>query len=513
MATPRLPIWLVLVIVLLVHLPTTKTSFCGFDDFNENFRAEFEDTPDPSRILTTPHFDSFKYRPGNRYLTWICNRVGQGSAWPFRWRNLLLHILNVYLVYRLALLLFGGTYIPAASALLFGLHHLTHQNVHAAIFTNTWAYAFVLGGLLASLAAAGARHWVLLSAAAAIANFIAIFSYDPALFSAGLLPLYAACRWLFTRDPGIPWRRLLVHTAMQAAAVVSIFALRKAFVPEGMPEVTPLSRLFTILISYAAAIVVPIDTVSVQYWLDVSITKQLLARGLFIYLLAAGAAVSVAVLAYFARRRGWLQRVSALDWTGIVFLGASALLAVLPTSLGSPHPSETYTYLATALSMIFLSALAARFLRVPESITGRRLFTNVLAILLIVFGTYSITRSFMVIDCGDTSKKILRTLTSDPRVAAGNPVRVARSPYDPPLRHVGLYGYVGLDSVGIGPFASAALRSALSNTLHHTPVDAEVTGALDLNRICSQPPPDGRRPACFYIHSDGFVEPWQQRPF
>lgn len=512
MVTTRLPIWLVLAIVLLVHLPTTTTSFCGFDDFNETFRAEFEDTPEPSRILTTPHFESFKYRPGNRYLTWICNRVGEGSAWPFRWRNLLIHLVNVYLIYRLALLLFGGGYIPPAAALLFGLHHLTHQNVHAAIFTNTWAYACILVALLCSLSIAGSRHWVWLSVIAALANFMAIFSYDPALFSTGLLVLYVACRWLITRDIGIPWSRLLVHTAMQGVAVFAIFALRRAFVPTGMPEVTSLGKLITILVSYGAAIVVPIDTVSMQFWLDASITKQLMAKGVALYLLAPASVVIVSLLAFVARRRGWLQRASLLDWTGILFLAVAALIAVLPTSLGSPHPSETYTYFATALSMILLVAILVRFLRVPESPIGRNVFWNILGVCVLLFSAYCITRSMMVMDCGNTSKKILQTLTADPRVAAGQPVRVARSPYDPPLRHVGVYGYVGLDSIGIGPFASAALRSALSNTLHRTPVDAQVVGAMELNRVCSENTPDNRQPACFYIHWDGFVEPWQPRP-
>lgn len=512
LVTSRLPIWLVLTLVLLLHLPTTRTSFCGFDDFNENFRAEFEDTPAPARILTTPHFESFKYRPGNRYLTWISNRIGQGSAWPFRWRNLLMHLINVYLVYRVALLLFGGAYIPAVSAFLFGLHHLTHQNIHAAIFTNTWAYAFVLAGMLASFSMANSSRWVLLAILAAVANFVAIFSYDPALFSVGLLPLYVACRWLFTRDIGMPWRRLLVHTALQVAAVLAIFVLRRAFVPSGIPEFTPPLTLLTILISYAAAIVIPIDTVSIQSWMEVSITKQLMANGVVI-LLAPVAAAVLAVVVYFIYRRGWLQRVSRLDWAAVLFLLSAALLAVLPTSLGSPHPSETYTYFATALSMIFLTALAVRFLRVPESRIGRNFFWSSVGVLLVLFGTYCITRSVMVIDCGDTSRKILQTLAADPRVASGHPVRLARSPYDPPLRHVGLYGYVGLDSIGIGPFASAALRSALSNTLHRTPIDAEVISPQELNRECSLAPAGNKQPACFLIHWDGFVEPWQPRPF
>lgn len=506
-AAAPLPMWLVIAIVFLVKLPTLPASFCGFDDFNENFRAQFEDTRDPGRMLTTPHFDSFKYRPGNRILTLACYQAGQGSAWPFRVRNLALHILNVYLVFLLARRLFGDDAIATASAFLFGLHHLTHQNIHAAIFTNTFAYALILGGLLASLAIGEHRRWLLLSLFAAVANFLAIFSYDPALFAAGLLPLYCASRWLWTRDFGIPWTRLAVHTALQAAAVVVVFVLRKSFVPTGMPEVTPPAALLTILVSYATAIVVPIDLVAMQYWLDISLVKSLIANRTFIYLLAGAGLVVTALLVWAALRFGWARRMKAPEWSAWLFLVAAALLAVLPTSLGSPHPSETYTYFATALAMIAISAAAVRIIRpAPGTIRGR-VFWNSLGLIILVFVVYDGTRSLMVMDCGNASERLLLALEADSRVAAGQPVRLARSPYSPPVQHVGLYGYVGLDSIGVGPFASAALRSALSNVLHRTPVDAKVLPADQLQSDCDALRAGGADPACFYVHTDGSIEP------
>lgn len=512
-APSRLPIWLVLAIVLVIHFPATSTSFCGFDDFNEVFRAQFEDTPDPARMFTTSHFDSFKYRPGNRVLTWLSTHAGQGAAWPFRWRNLLLHLLNVYLVYRLVLRLFGDSLGASASAILFGLHHLTHQNIHAAIFTNTFAYALILGGLLASLSIASSPRWLWLSAAAAAANFLAIFSYDPALFAAGLLPLYVVAHWLCTRSLPIAWNRLAVHTGMQAAAVAVTFLLRKNFVPDSMPSITPLASIARTLVSYAAAIAVPLDAVSAEFWLEMSLSKALMGQPVLLAALGAVFAIVVAIGGYFIWRAGWHRRASGADWTGFLFLGGAALLAVLPTTLGSSHPSETYVYFATALAMPLLCMLAIRLLNAGASGGGRRLFWNSLIILVVLFGIFDLTRSSMVLDCGNASRKILNALAADPQVAAGAPLVVARSPYDPPLRHVGLYGYVGLDTIGIGPFAAAALRSAMALTLHRRPVDAEVLDAASLSRYCSSPPEDRPQPACFLVHANGTIESLQKRPF
>lgn len=512
-APSRLPIWLVLAIVLVIHFPATSTSFCGFDDFNEVFRARFEDTPDPARMFTSPHFESFKYRPGNRVLTWLSTHAGQGAAWPFRWRNLLLHLLNVYLVYRLVLRLFGDRLGASASALLFGLHHLTHQNIHAAIFTNTFAYALILIGLLASLLIASSPRWFWLSAVAAAANFLAIFSYDPALFAAGLLPLYVMAYWICTRSMPIAWNRLAVHTAMQAATVAVTFVLRKQFVPDGLPSITPIAAIVRTLVSYAAAIAVPLDAVSAEYWLEMSLSKELIRRPAMLAAIGAVVAMVVVIAGYFIWRAGWHRRANRADWTGFLFLGGAALLAVLPTTLGSAHPSETYVYFATALALPALCMMAFRLLHIDASAGGRQLFWNGLILLVILFSAYDLTRSSMVLDCGNASRKILGALAADPQVAAGAPLAVARSPYDPPLRHVGVYGYVGLDTIGIGPFAAAALRNAMALTLHRSPVDAEVLDAASLYRYCASPPEGQPKPVCFLVHSDGAIEPLQKRPF
>src|SRR5512132_3756206 len=74
----------ILLLVGLVYLRIPGTYFCGYDDFLEVHRAAFEDTQQPSRVFTTTHFESYKYRPLNRGLNLITYWIGNGSASFFR---------------------------------------------------------------------------------------------------------------------------------------------------------------------------------------------------------------------------------------------------------------------------------------------------------------------------------------------------------------------------------------------------------------------------------------------
>ena len=108
----------------IVYSKVTGAYFCSYDDFNEIHRAAFEDTRQPSRILTTSHFDSYKYRPLNRAITLLTYSVGDGRPFYFRVRNLIFHLLNVALVYGISWLLFKDIFISGIGAALFGLHLL-----------------------------------------------------------------------------------------------------------------------------------------------------------------------------------------------------------------------------------------------------------------------------------------------------------------------------------------------------------------------------------------------------
>ena len=108
--------------VIVVYFGVTRAYFCAYDDFIEVHRAAFKDSRDPSLRFTTPHFDSYKYRPLNRAMTLVTYWLGHGEPMLFRIRNLTFHLINVILVYSLGWFLFSSTRVSGFGALLFGLH-------------------------------------------------------------------------------------------------------------------------------------------------------------------------------------------------------------------------------------------------------------------------------------------------------------------------------------------------------------------------------------------------------
>src|SRR4051812_38715414 len=97
-----------LLLTLLVYGRLLPVYYCGYDDFTNANQAAFADARDPMRMLTTTHFDTPKYRPGSRLLTYLCHLLTPDSALAYRLRNLLFHLLAVAMVYGITVELGGA---------------------------------------------------------------------------------------------------------------------------------------------------------------------------------------------------------------------------------------------------------------------------------------------------------------------------------------------------------------------------------------------------------------------
>src|ERR1043165_2746801 len=128
-------ILIVLIFVGVIYVRIPSTYFCGYDDWNENNRAAFEEKKDPVRLLTATHFNSYKYRPLSHTLHYLTYWFGHGNPMLFRIRNVGCHLLNVLLVYGIGMLLFKDQMVSIPAALLFGVHPLANQPIVAASFT------------------------------------------------------------------------------------------------------------------------------------------------------------------------------------------------------------------------------------------------------------------------------------------------------------------------------------------------------------------------------------------
>src|SRR6266480_5241433 len=90
-------------IVAALYSREANAYFCGFDDMNEWHRITFTEHPGLVDDFTTIPYLGYKYRP----LSWTINRLtyefGHGSPAVFRSRNLVFHLLNVLLLYGIAM--------------------------------------------------------------------------------------------------------------------------------------------------------------------------------------------------------------------------------------------------------------------------------------------------------------------------------------------------------------------------------------------------------------------------
>ena len=174
------PLALILLAVAGVYSRVTGAWYCGYDDFFEAHRAAFEDSQHPSRIFTTTHFATPKYRPLSRTLSFLAYTAGNGSPLAYRIRNLVFHLLGVGAVYGLVYALFSSIGVASAAALLFGLHPLMNQIEAAAAFTNTAGNAFLLLSLFAFVEAVRTKAHPI---AYLSASLVSAFSSSPRIAS------------------------------------------------------------------------------------------------------------------------------------------------------------------------------------------------------------------------------------------------------------------------------------------------------------------------------------------
>lgn len=199
--THALPVALLFVLALLAYFNSLHTGF--------NFDAEFlivgnrwlraVDADNLTRILTEdywlPRTLSGLYRPFTT-LTYLFNYsvLGNGiNAVPYHWTNLLLHWLNMVLVYLLGLRLFRERWAALAAAGIFGLHPVATEAVtNIAGRTDLLACAAVLGGLLCHIqgaASAGTRRFGWLAALALVA-LVGQFSKESAVVLPAIMAAY-----------------------------------------------------------------------------------------------------------------------------------------------------------------------------------------------------------------------------------------------------------------------------------------------------------------------------------
>jgi len=156
---------------------------------------------------------------------WNYAVLGNGShAAGYHWTNLLLHLVNLTLVYVLGLAVFEAPWAALALAALWGVHPVLTESVTNVVGRADLLAAFgVLAGLLSYVRGVAARGWrqaAWLTAAGA-SSAIGIFSKESAIVVLAAVPLYELA---FTR--GTRWNSRLAGYAALTLPVVIYLQIR-----------------------------------------------------------------------------------------------------------------------------------------------------------------------------------------------------------------------------------------------------------------------------------------------
>ncbi len=490
---------LIALVATVLYSRVSLTYFCGYDDFLETRRADFVDRLDVTAVFTTPHFESFKYRPLNRGVNLLTYLADPGDALPFRLRNLAFHVLSAAGVYVLALLLFESWPTACLAALLFVIHPLVNQNVDGAVMTNTMANAFFLFSLIFFLLAIRRRHsgLLILSAVCAVVN---VFLYEAAI----MLPVLMSVWWGIdcVANKRLPnFRYLVVFLAANLTLFGCYLLLRQQVIHGARTAITPPLLLIKGFTEYGVALLLPFDLVLANAWFHTPLPSELQGGGIAKAVLP----VAAMVLALMAIG-GWLYRrqiarvITQVGWPNVALLVSAMILSILPLVVFSDHVSETYLYLPVAFFCILLARL---LLLIPSPVVRN----SIVLVLIYLFFCATWVRNERVRACGSDSRRILSTLAAARFQNGQWNMEVAKTPGTVTPLHFGIYNYHGLDTLGsgdggLGIFGLRGVEAAVQMKARNPQLTVTVRSPDELRADCEHP---AAHQACFWVAPDGKV--------
>ncbi len=501
----------IVLLAAIVFARVPGAFFCSYDDYLELRRAAFEDTREPARVLATPHFGSYKYRPLNRGLNLLTYWAGGDRSEFFRLRNIGFHLLNVVLVYAVGCLLFRSRRLAAWAACLFGVHPLASVSVAGAVMTNTIAHAAALMALILFLTSVHAtRYRGVRLVTGLVAAGIGLMTYDPDIVILGLMAVYLVLHAWARREPRIDGPLIVIFVVVALTLLGSYAGLRALFVPHGWAKavrsVPSASVMAKNTVLYAVSLLSPVDPVLANAALNTPLPSEITIGPREVVL---AGALGVLVLSALARLI-WRRVQSGMIFAG-AFDGISAAFALLglmaplvPVLLIEPHPSEAYLYLPVAFYLLLFVVVLHWVL--GDSVAGRpRMIEQVVLLALLgMFSAATWVRNERLLRCGETSQRILTGLPKGILGEGAWSLRFANVPGEERSRRYGCYGFRGTDTIGDGSNADQAMTAALQVVFRNERLGATVQDPDKFSRTCGEAP--APRDICVWVHSDGRTE-------
>ena len=132
-ATP-VPGWhipVILVLTFIIYIPALNAGFVNWDDPDYVGENNFliRDLGNLPALFNLNNTVQGNYHPLTMTSLAINFAISQDAAWSYHLFNLIFHLINCFLVYRLALLLSRNSLVAFATSLLFGIHPLHVESV------------------------------------------------------------------------------------------------------------------------------------------------------------------------------------------------------------------------------------------------------------------------------------------------------------------------------------------------------------------------------------------------
>ena len=488
------PLALAALLVALVYSKLSSAYYCCPDDFFDIHRASFEDRQDPARIFTTTHGGTPKYRPLHRSLTYITYWLGGGSPVVFRIRNLSFHLLSVAMVYGIAWMLFASPAIAFTGAVLFGLHPLANQSVAVAIWTNATANSLALLSLflfIYGIRTKSRRYlWLHLSLLTA---WVTLFVYEGGLAIFAWMFAYLLLQSLREQRLAVDRRFLLVLTIEIAILGLAFAGIRRLVVRAPM-RMVPAATIAKNWVMDNGVFLLPVDSILAHDWFGTPLPSEAQnnpPKPAVRWAVLGGLLIAAALWCW---RKPIFERMQAVAWPEILFLGFSGAFSLTPMLLFMPHPSETYLYLPAAFYVLITSAFIWQFFRSP------RVSLMVAVLLILLAGTATWNRNERVVACGRMAHRLLSGLPLKRWQTGSWNLYLANVPQTqtPPPRY-GIYSFQGTSTIDAGDSGTHTIQLALQALTGNQRITADVVPKADLPKLCPG------ATACFWVQPDGSV--------
>ncbi len=494
MRRDALALGLILGVIALLYAHVSGAAFCGYDDFNESYRAAFFDGKVTSRIVTATHYAGFMYRPVTSALQLATWQFFDHSPLAFRLRNLVMHLIAIAFVYGITMLL-GGSRLPAAgAALLFGFSPFANEAVVVAIWTNTTAYALLFGSFFAFLLALrrfdAGDGWIAFLVTSLLLALVALFTYEPTIVVFGLIGLYL----LFCRRKRVPGRAFLQALALGGALDLVIFFIVRHLVHAGSATLLPFGQIVHNTALYLGGLLVPVDPVlsNTLFGTPLPASGEPVRPAALLPALVAAVVLLCAFAAGIARPVG--ERLRDAPWATLGFLVVSIPMTLVPIVLYRAHVSEFNLYVPSALYAIALALALEYFCR------NRVAFEAVVGLLLLSYLAGTVARNERVVACAHVASKIVASLPTAAWEQGPWYVRIATAPNETLTTRFGIYNYSGIETIEVPETTIKGTQEALRLVTGNELVSADVVPATALGRDCSSARP------CFYVYPNGDVK-------